>query len=156
VERSQRSSFIRFHRFVDLLALVWLLRGAVMLQTTAFLSGLFGGECGRAALIICPKSLITNWQKEFETHAPTVPVRVYHGSSADQRDAALNFIVRRGGILITTYTTAARHCEALGSHICLCIPGCMCDCPCHVRTCGKCKWDWVVLDEGHKVHCVAC
>ncbi len=36
----------------------------------------------RSVLLICPKPLVTNWQREFRTWAPEIPVTVIEGDSA--------------------------------------------------------------------------
>ena len=78
-------------------------------------------------------------------------MRVYHGPSATERNAALQYVLLRGGVLITTYTTAARAAYELGALRCRCMLSCQCGCECHTSTSGNTRWDWVVLDEGHKV-----
>lgn len=49
-------------------------------------------------LVICPASLLANWQREIERFAPGVPVRRFHG--ADRRLDDLG-----GGFVLTTYGT---------------------------------------------------
>ncbi|MEU9184218.1 DEAD/DEAH box helicase [Streptomyces sp. NPDC048484] len=49
-------------------------------------------------LVICPASLLGNWQREIERFAPGVPVRRFHG--ADRSLADLD-----GGFVLTTYGT---------------------------------------------------
>nr|WP_151480238.1 DEAD/DEAH box helicase [Streptomyces albicerus] len=52
-------------------------------------------------LVVCPASLLGNWQREIERFAPGVPVRRYHGpgrSLGDLEDTA-------GGFVLTTYGT---------------------------------------------------
>lgn len=38
------------------------------------------GEC-RRVLLVCPKPLVTNWKREFETWAPEIPVQIIEGKS---------------------------------------------------------------------------
>ncbi len=49
-------------------------------------------------LVVCPASLLGNWQREIERFAPGVPVRRFHGP--DRSLADLN-----GGFVLTTYGT---------------------------------------------------
>ncbi|MFE7076635.1 DEAD/DEAH box helicase [Streptomyces sp. NPDC057620] len=49
-------------------------------------------------LVICPASLLGNWQREIERFAPGVPVRRFHGPDRSLADLA-------GGFVLTTYGT---------------------------------------------------
>jgi superfamily II DNA or RNA helicase len=49
-------------------------------------------------LVVCPASLLGNWQREIERFAPGVPVRRYHGTSRTLDDLD-------GGFVLTTYGT---------------------------------------------------
>ncbi|WP_411100057.1 DEAD/DEAH box helicase [Streptomyces sp. x-45] len=51
-----------------------------------------------ATLVVCPASLLGNWQREIERFAPGVPVRRFHGSERTLDDLA-------GGFVLTTYGT---------------------------------------------------
>ncbi|MFI6560179.1 DEAD/DEAH box helicase [Streptomyces sp. NPDC050534] len=59
-------------------------------------------------LVICPASLLGNWQREIGRFAPGVPVRRFHGPDRTLEDLT-------GGFVLTTYgtmrTTAARLAE---------------------------------------------
>jgi non-specific serine/threonine protein kinase len=64
-------------------------------------------------LLICPMSLVGNWQREAERFAPKLRVHVHHGA---QRAAgeALRAAVAGADLVITTYALAARDAGALG------------------------------------------
>ncbi|MFF4103741.1 SNF2-related protein [Streptomyces sp. NPDC001903] len=49
-------------------------------------------------LVVCPASLLGNWQREIEKFAPGVPVRRFHGGSRSLDGLA-------GGFVLTTYGT---------------------------------------------------
>ncbi|MGW7099826.1 SNF2-related protein [Streptomyces sp. NPDC054838] len=49
-------------------------------------------------LVVCPASLLGNWQREIEKFAPGTPVRRYHGGSRSLEGLA-------GGFVLTTYGT---------------------------------------------------
>ena len=76
-------------------------------------------------LVVCPASLLGNWQAEVERFAPGVPVRRFHGSRRDLSGldpAAASFV-------LTTYGTMRRDHEAL----------------------AEVGWDLVVADEAQHV-----
>ncbi|CAM5337723.1 DEAD/DEAH box helicase OS=Streptomyces tendae OX=1932 GN=GUR47_00245 PE=4 SV=1 [Streptomyces tendae] len=49
-------------------------------------------------LVVCPASLLGNWQREIERFAPGVPVRRFHGADRTLDDLT-------GGFVLTTYGT---------------------------------------------------
>jgi superfamily II DNA or RNA helicase len=53
-------------------------------------------------LVVCPASLLTNWEREVARFAPGVPVRRHHGAARD-----LNGLPA-GGIVLTSYGTLLR------------------------------------------------
>jgi len=65
-------------------------------------------------LLVCPMSLVGNWQREAERFTPDLAVHVHHGSdrlSGDELHAALT----GADLVITTYALAARDREALAA-----------------------------------------
>ncbi|MFF4953668.1 DEAD/DEAH box helicase [Streptomyces chattanoogensis] len=73
-------------------------------------------------LVVCPASLLGNWQREIERFAPGTPVRRFHGTgrSLDGLD---------GGFVLTTYGTMRSSAGRLAAH----------------------DWAWVVADEAQHV-----
>jgi len=69
-------------------------------------------------LVVCPTSLMGNWEAEIARFAPGVAVRRHHGSARDLDDV-------RGGIVLTTYGTMRRDAKLL----------------------AQVPWDLVVADE---------
>lgn len=76
-------------------------------QMLAFLSDLEVQKRVRKVLIVVPKTLISNWKKEFEKFSPLHSVGIYHG------DKRAEFEFELFDIIITTYHTAYLDVERL-------------------------------------------
>ncbi|GAA4219299.1 superfamily II DNA or RNA helicase [Streptosporangium album] len=63
-------------------------------------------------LLVCPMSLVGNWQKEAARFAPSLRVYVHHGGTR-RRDDGLSAAVRESDLVVTTYGTALRDLGAL-------------------------------------------
>ncbi|TDE48599.1 DEAD/DEAH box helicase [Nonomuraea mesophila] len=61
-------------------------------------------------LLVCPMSLIGNWQREAAKFAPGLRVYVHHGSGRDATE------IEHADLVITTYGTAQRDLETLRRH----------------------------------------
>ncbi|MFI7602947.1 SNF2-related protein [Actinoplanes sp. NPDC049681] len=77
------------------------------------------------ALLICPLSVLGNWQREAARFAPSLRVRVLHG--ADRPDPG--HLADGADVVLTTYATATRDADALAAV----------------------SWDRVVLDEAQHI-----
>ncbi|MEV7289234.1 DEAD/DEAH box helicase [Streptomyces sp. NPDC093252] len=73
-------------------------------------------------LVICPASLLGNWQREITRFAPGVPVRRHHGTERTLADLT-------GGFVLTTYGTMRSAATTLAAH----------------------RWGLVVADEAQHV-----
>ncbi|MGW7685355.1 DEAD/DEAH box helicase [Kribbella sp. NPDC054772] len=73
-------------------------------------------------LVVCPASLLGNWEREVQRFAPGTPVRRFHGTSRSLDDA-------REGFVLTTYGTLRRDAVRLADH----------------------RWGLVVADEAQHV-----
>ncbi len=73
-------------------------------------------------LVVCPASLLGNWESEIQRFAPGVPVRRFHGGSRSLEDLG-------GGFVLTTYGTLRRDAATLAAV----------------------HWDLVVADEAQHV-----
>nr|WP_245966755.1 DEAD/DEAH box helicase [Sphaerisporangium album] len=63
-------------------------------------------------LLVCPMSLLSNWQKEAERFAPSLRVYVHHGGTR-KREEELVAAVGEADLVVTTYGTALRDAEVL-------------------------------------------
>ncbi|HEX8359911.1 MAG TPA: DEAD/DEAH box helicase, partial [Longimicrobium sp.] len=79
-------------------------------------------------LLVCPMSLVGNWQREAARFAPGLRVHVHHGAER-LGGAALRKAIRGSDLVLTTYALAARDREELASV----------------------EWGRVVLDEAQNV-----
>ena len=60
-------------------------------------------------LVVCPASLLANWEREFARFAPDVPVRRYHAASRSLDGLA----PPEGQVVVTTYGTLLRDASRL-------------------------------------------
>lgn len=72
------------------------------LQTISYLAYRSGQYPGAKFLIVCPSSLIYNWQEELQKFAPSLSTLIYHGPGRNPAD------LRREArsVIITSYGTA--------------------------------------------------
>ena len=61
-------------------------------------------------LVICPASLVGNWQRELARFAPGLPVHRYHGAERSLRDVGDHDVV------VTTYGIVRRDADPLAAH----------------------------------------
>ncbi|MBS1748422.1 MAG: DEAD/DEAH box helicase [Bacteroidetes bacterium] len=71
------------------------------LQSIAAIIVYISKKPGTKNIIICPSSLIYNWQQEFERFAPFIQVLVYHGQNRKKEDLTIT----GNQVIITTYST---------------------------------------------------
>jgi superfamily II DNA or RNA helicase len=67
-----------------------------------------GRQAPAPTLVVCPTSLLGNWERELHKFAPSVPVRRFHGGLRHLGDLA------DGEVVLTTYGVLRREREALG------------------------------------------
>ncbi|MGW0805355.1 SNF2-related protein [Nonomuraea sp. NPDC002799] len=76
-------------------------------KTITTLALLVHERAGTPTLLVCPMSLIGNWQREAARFAPGLRVYVHHGSARDAGE------IGAADLVITTYGTAQRDLEIL-------------------------------------------
>ncbi len=67
-----------------------------------------GGD-ERPALVVCPTSLLGNWQREAAHFTPSLPVRRFHGTGRHLDD------LEAGALVLATYGTVRRSTEELAA-----------------------------------------
>lgn len=79
----------------------------------------------KSTLVICPTSLLANWQRETERFLPGVSVVRHHGPGRDVQALEIDDIPESGRIVLTTYGVVRSDAEAL----------------------AELDWDLVIADE---------
>lgn len=79
------------------------------LQTISMLTHQLEQRPGVQHLIVCPSSLIYNWQQELQKFASHIPVLIYHGANRNIED------IKSGAynVIITSYGTVRQDIESL-------------------------------------------
>ena len=80
------------------------------------------------SLLICPMSIVGNWQRELQRFAPSLSVMVHHGPDRLSGEALLDEM-KRHDVVLTTYNIALRDKEDL----------------------TKMEWENVVIDEAQNI-----
>lgn len=111
--------------FLDSLGLGACLADDMGLGKTVQLLALLLHHRAGPALLICPLSVLGNWQREAGRFAPSLRVRVLHGAERDDPAA----LADGADLVLTTYATAVRDADALAAI----------------------HWDRVVLDEAQHI-----
>lgn len=73
------------------------------------------GRGQRPHLIVCPASLVYNWESELERFAPELPVRVIAGSAAERKREIS--AIENGDVCITSYELLRRDITAYEAQI---------------------------------------
>ncbi len=100
--------------------------GKTMQAVTAIRLLLHSGQASRV-LLVCPKPLVTNWQREFRHWAPEVPLVVIQGNQAQRRW----WWFRAGPVFLANYELVQRDAELLAGELA--------------------PFDLVVLDEAQRI-----
>ena len=83
-------------------------------QTLALIQRNWESGRKRPVLLICPTSVVGNWQKEAAKFAPDLPVMVHHGSGR-AKSATFRKHADRQAIVISSYALLHRDIEILKS-----------------------------------------
>lgn len=83
-------------------------------QLIAYLLHVHSKNPGQPSLIICPTSVLGNWQKELERFAPDLKVGMHYGSSRPKGDQFTNYLAsERPDVLLSTYGIASSDAEEI-------------------------------------------
>ena len=80
-------------------------------------------------LIVCPQTLVKQWQDEFNQWYPVIRVSIIHGVDEHVRQEIMESMVEKTGICITSYESLRIYEQAIQEH----------------------PWVYVILDEAHKI-----
>ncbi|TDB77047.1 DEAD/DEAH box helicase [Micromonospora sp. KC723] len=102
--------------FLQSLGLGGILADDMGLGKTVQMLALFAGDPPDAGptLLVCPMSLVGNWQREAARFTPGLRVHVHHGADR-ARGAEFEDAVHAADLVLTTYSVAARDAVALAS-----------------------------------------
>ncbi|SCG48883.1 DEAD/DEAH box helicase [Micromonospora coxensis] len=102
--------------FLQSLGLGGILADDMGLGKTVQLLALLAGDPPDAGptLLVCPMSLVGNWQREAAKFTPGLRVHVHHGADR-ARGAQFEEAVHAADLVLTTYSVAARDAVALAS-----------------------------------------
>jgi len=97
-------------------------------QTLALVQREWGSDGKRPTLLICPTSVVGNWEKEAARFTPRLPVLVHHGLGR-VKGGALKKEAARHALVLSSYALLHRDLEAL----------------------QQVKWSGVILDEAQNI-----
>ncbi len=97
-------------------------------QTLALVQGEWESDGRRPVLLVCPTSVVGNWEKEAARFTPELPVLVHHGLGRARGDA-LEKEAARHALVLSSYALLHRDVEALQGV----------------------RWSGVVLDEAQNI-----
>jgi SNF2 family DNA or RNA helicase len=86
-----------------------------------------GGGARKPSLLVCPTSVVGNWQHEVARFGPSLRVLVHHGGTRERKDLAR--LAGEHDLVLTTYALLPRDREALAGI----------------------AWDSVILDEAQNI-----
>lgn len=87
-----------------------------------------GSTNGNPALVICPTTLVGNWQREIERFAPSLRVFIHHGTNRPHGSEFLQY-AKGSDVVVSTYHLAYRDYEDL----------------------AMIRWSQLVLDEAQNI-----
>lgn len=80
------------------------------LQTIGYVASCLEEQPGRF-MVICPSSVLFNWQREFESFAPTISTALIHGNAEERAEAVRKAKEEEVSVWITSYPLIMRDSE---------------------------------------------
>ncbi|OUL10296.1 hypothetical protein B0533_02810 [Sedimentibacter sp. SX930] len=78
------------------------------LQIISFIAGSLGEGDGKPYLVVCPSSVLYNWQKEFKQFAPGIQTQLITGTKSERSDCVTTAIAENIPVWITSYPLLQR------------------------------------------------
>lgn len=78
------------------------------LQVISFIAGSLGAGEGKPYLVICPSSVLYNWQKEFQQFAPGIRTQLITGNKNERRDCIATAQAENIPVWISSYPLLQR------------------------------------------------
>jgi hypothetical protein len=82
-------------------------------KTAQVIATLLADPTAEPALVVCPVSVLANWERELERFAPALRVLVHHGAER-ARGAAFTRGAAAHDVVLTTYSLVSREADLLG------------------------------------------
>jgi SNF2 family DNA or RNA helicase len=98
-------------------------------KTAQVIAAMLADPSDGPALVVCPVSVLGNWERELARFAPTLSVMVHHGPTRHDHDGDFGQRATVHHVVLTTYSLLARDRDALASV----------------------EWSRMVLDEAQQV-----
>lgn len=95
------------------------------LQTICFLAWNWANNPGSRCIVICPSSLIYNWDQEIKKYIPSIQTYLYNGGTRNWAD----FVEGNFPLMITSYSMLRQHLDAMKAF----------------------PWQVAVVDESHNI-----
>ncbi|XP_078434254.1 chromatin remodeling 24 isoform X2 [Wolffia australiana] len=111
------------------------------MQMSAFVSGLFHCCLIKRVLVVAPKTLLSHWARELSVVGLADKTKDYYGTCVKTRDYELHYVLKRGGVLLTTYDILRLNSKSIRGDFYF--QGR------HDASPDDIIWDYVILDEGH-------
>jgi hypothetical protein len=83
-------------------------------KTPTVLAHLLANRGDGPNLVVCPPAVLGNWSREAHRFTPALRVEVHHGATRADAGSVVG-VAGRSDIILTTYATAMRDADALGS-----------------------------------------
>ena len=99
------------------------------IQTLAWLQWVKESDDSKCSLLVCPTSLLRNWQREVQKFSPSLRVYEHHGSKRLSNAVDIFGEARNHDVIITTYGTLTRD----------------------VKLFAKTEWRALILDEAQNI-----